>query len=119
MRKLMRCATTRLPLSTVFLWIMVLSASLAHAGKNPSVKVCNELGQVTIACHRCSTGEHLGYIVLPAGYNPLRDSCVKDIKEAMYKCSATYGIDIDDVNIRYKYWLGTNSWSCKCPENCK
>ena len=119
MMKYGRGAVCRRWLMMVICLALLLCSGVVWAGQNPSVRVCNELGEVTIKCHRCSTGEHLGDVVVEAGYNAARDSCVKNMAEAVQQCSRTYNGPVNDIQVRYIYWLGINDWSGEHPNNCQ
>ena len=101
-----------MPLSLCGLGLLLalLVSSPALARTNPSADSCAGLGMIDVQCYQCSTGTFLGKINVPAGYDDWNKDCLRSKDEARNRCSGAYGVDTNDIGMKWQYNLGATNW---------
>jgi len=96
---------------------LLAMAPPAPAGQDPSADNCAALGMLDVQCCQCSTGTYLGIINVQAGYDDWNKDCLRSKDEARSRCSGAYGVDTNDIGMKWKYHLGMTEWKNWNPRN--
>ena len=105
---------------TVVLFVsIILFAGPALAGKEPSVKTCEEMGLLDVTCIICATGAHKGMYSVKAEYDPEYKDCGKRYSEARRECARVYNLEYSETGVKWSYYMGGTIYEGWSPKSCK